>query len=136
MNYNFDQICETAWAGGELEACADFWDLMAVHTMTALYQRFKKDGTLTHEAATAEKQKIKTEWERARKRREDIIAIFRRQQEFYKGIEAAAAEYTKNPSIETADRLFETVYNLCPGGRLERRTENEAAGVAVQGAGD
>lgn len=135
MNYNFDQICETAWAGGELEACADFWDLMAIHTMIALCQRFK-NGTLTHEAAAAEKQKIKAEWEKARKRREDIIAIHRRQQEFYKGIEAAAAEYTKNPSIETADRLFETVYNLCPGGRLERRTEHEAASVAVEGERD
>ncbi len=37
--------------------------------------------------------------------------------EFYKAIEAAGRDYAKSPSIETANALYKSMYNLLPKER-------------------
>lgn len=83
----------------------------AYQAMRNLYAAYRT-GRVSDLQAMKEKKKIAGAWRRAREQREFSNRMTAHTVNMWKKIEAAAADYRKNRTLETADRLFREIYGL------------------------
>lgn len=72
-----------------------------------LYDQYKK-GIVSRDAAAKEKHQMVEEYKLHR----SLDALQTHTDNMWKQIEITAHDYAKNPSVETADKLFEAIYGV------------------------
>ncbi len=80
-----------------------------------LYELHAK-GMITTAIGAERKAKITAAYIANANREQQYVRSNQQVAEFYKSIELASHAYAKSPSIETANALYKSIYNLLPKG--------------------
>lgn len=80
-----------------------------------LYELHAK-GMITAAIGAERKAKITAAYITNANREQQYVRSNQQAAEFYKSIELASHAYAKSPSIETANALYKSIYNLLPKG--------------------
>lgn len=91
---------------------------LAFQALAHLYARFRLHK-ITREAGREEKGKILSELERNRRRVHTQENLVRCSVEMVRAVESAANTYAGERTVEHADRLYEALYRVPPGKKVE-----------------
>lgn len=105
-----------AMDGEEMPDDLPIEEQMAFQAMAHLYARYRMK-VIDRERGHIEKGKIKHALD-CRKRNADMgRRLAEHHAQLLKNLEGAACDYAKNRTLEAADRMYQAVYGMLPGGK-------------------